>query len=265
MTITPWESQVGKGCIVATAIHDGNALRPEVREIMKLSEAARLREEDPFTGDWARLFPTYVIATQSRFEMDLNRPLDEAVYITPDDAWGLDIWRQRPSDELIERSRAEHRAFYQQLGEVYGEKARQHDKFVVFDLHAYNHRRDGPDGAEADPTGNPVVNIGTGTMDRSKWASLIDRFIEDLGAQSCLGRRLDVRENVKFVGRRHGEWAHTTFPDAVCVLSVEFKKIFMDEWTGQLNSVAHAEIGQALRATIPGLEQSLKALGARLS
>ena len=41
---------------------------------------------------------------------------------------------------------------------------------VVFDLHTYNHRRNGPDGPPADPAGNPQVNIGTGTMNRDRWA-----------------------------------------------------------------------------------------------
>jgi hypothetical protein len=47
---------------------------------------------------------------------------------------------------------------------------------VVFDLHTYNHRREGPDTPPAEEVGNPEVNLGTGTMDRRKWAPIIDRF-----------------------------------------------------------------------------------------
>ena len=45
-----WQLQRSNDCVVATAIHDGHALRPEVQAAMALTEAERLREEDPFTG-----------------------------------------------------------------------------------------------------------------------------------------------------------------------------------------------------------------------
>ena len=70
----------GDGPIVATAIHDGHAVRPEVAELLALDSATRLREEDPFTGRLAAVAPTYLVALRSRFEIDLNRPRDQAVY-----------------------------------------------------------------------------------------------------------------------------------------------------------------------------------------
>jgi hypothetical protein len=41
-----WDEHTGRDPIVVTAIHSGHALREEVREIMALDEASRLREED---------------------------------------------------------------------------------------------------------------------------------------------------------------------------------------------------------------------------
>ena len=230
---------------------------------MKLPDDDRRREEDPFTGDWARLVSTHVIGRRSRFEFDLNRPAEDAVYRDPSDAWGLDLWHEPPADEILARSRAEHATFYEHLDEIYRAKAAKYGKFVVLDLHSYNHRRDGPDGSPADDSGNPEINLGTGTMDRSRWGLLIDRFMEDLSATVVAGHHLDIRENVKFVGRHHGAWAHGTFPDAACVLSLEFKKTFMDEWTGELDAERHRELGQALCGTFPGLMESLRELGAR--
>lgn len=49
-------------------------------------------------------------------------------------------------------------------------------------------------------------------MDRNRWGRLVDRFISDLRAFDFLGRHLDVRENVKFVGRQFPKWVHTRFP-----------------------------------------------------
>ena len=68
-----WTVQRGPGPILATAIHDGHELRAEVARRMKLPDADRLREEDPFTGQAIVDVPTHVIAHRSRFEFDLNR------------------------------------------------------------------------------------------------------------------------------------------------------------------------------------------------
>ena len=69
-------------------------------------------------------------------------------------------------------------------------------------------------------------------MDRQRWAPIVDRFIDDLRAFEFGGRKLDVRENVKFFGGHFPKWIHKSFPLSVCVLSIEIKKIFMDEWSG---------------------------------
>jgi hypothetical protein len=125
-------------------------------------------------------------------------------------------------------------------------------------LHSYNHLRQGPDGAPADPRENPEVNIGTGTMNREYWAPIVDRFITDLSSVDYMGRQLDVRENVKFKGGNFSRWIHETFPNSVCAIAIEFKKFFMDEWTGQPNELDVSAIGQALQATTKGVIEELE-------
>jgi len=259
------ELSLGDGPLVATAIHDGHDLRPEVAQHVALGEAERLREEDPFTGTWTALAPTRLVARRSRFEVDLNRPRERCVYRCPEDAWGLEVWCKDPPEGLIERSLAAYDDFYATLERIEAERAERHGRFVVFDLHAYNHRRDGPEGVPAAVSKNPEVNVGTGTLaDRARWAPLIERFVADLASADVLGRRLDVRENVRFRGGNLGRWTHERFADSGCVLSVEFKKFFMDEWTGVLDTAQHAAIGRALAATVPGVLEELARLGARL-
>ncbi len=258
-----WTIKQGPGPIIAVANHNGHALRDEVAEIMALDEATRLREEDPYTGEWAELAPTCLIAEHSRFEVDLNRPRDTAIYLTPDDAWGLEVWKQQPPSALIETTLAGYDAYYRALKKLCREKQAQHGTFVVLDLHSYNYRREGPGGPPADPEGNPEVNIGTGTMDRARWGDLVDRFMGDMRRSDVCGRTLDVRENVKFVGRQFPKWVHTHFPETGCAIAVEFKKFFMDEWTGELDRRMHAAIGQAIASTFPGLEQELEKVRAR--
>jgi len=256
-----WEHHRGDLPLVATAVHNGHDVRDELVPLLALSEAERLREEDPFTGRWTEVAPTRVVVHRSRFEVDLNRPREKAVYRAPEDAWGLGVWKRPLPDELVERSLEGYDAFYGMLSDVYSEMARRHGRFVVFDLHSYNHRREGPGGPEADAAGNPHVNVGTGTLrDRAAWAPVIERFIRDLGAFDFPGGRLDVRENVKFRGGNCGRWTHEVFADSACVLSVEFKKFFMDEWSGTADEARLEAIAAALRATVPGVLEELERL-----
>lgn len=254
-----WKIEKGHGPLAATAIHDGHAMREELVPYLALDDAGRLREEDPFTGLWATMAPTYVVGLRSRFETDLNRPRDKAVYRVPEDAWGLHVWKEALPDHVAARSLAEYDAFYSALEELYGEMARQYGAFVVYDLHSYNHRRAGPEGPTADAEGNPQVNIGTGTMQhRDRFAGVIERFKADLAGYDFPGGRLDVRENVKFFGGNHPRWAHERFPRAACVVAIEFKKFFMDEWTGEPDMPLVEAIGQALAATAPGVLAELE-------
>jgi N-formylglutamate deformylase len=260
MSDTNWQIAEGVEPFVATAIHDGHDVRDELREIMLIDEADRFREEDPHTGRWASMAATHIVAKRSRFEFDLNRPRERAIYVEPADAWGLNVWTNKPHSALVHRSLGLYDSFYAELDRIYSYMTRRFGAFVVFDLHSYNHRRNGS-GAEPEHTmENPEVNIGTGTMDRNRWAPVVDRCITELSSFDFGGRRLDVRENVKFRGGNHPRWAHERFPDSACVIAVEFKKFFMDEWTGEVHDREFELIGQALRATMTGVLEEIQVI-----
>ena len=257
-----WKIIPGNGPVVATAIHNGHQLRPDVADMMLLSEEDRLREEDPFTAKWTAIADNQIIGFMSRFEVDLNRPREKAVYIKPEDAWGLHVWKTEPGTKIIATSLAAYDVFYKETYRLFQSMQKRFGKFVVLDLHSYNHRREGAEYPAADPHLNPEVNIGTGSMDRSRWAPLLDRFIGDLASYDYRSRRLDVRENIKFRGGQFSRWIHETFPEAACALAIEFKKFFMDEWTGIADQADLNEIGLALASTLPGIRETLKKLGA---
>ena len=256
-----FDYSIGDSPIIAVALHDGHELREEVAQLTALDDSERLREEDPFTGEWTGVVDNRIIVKTSRFEVDLNRSRDTSVYVAPEDAWGLNVWKTKPSEDFVQRSLVEYDLFYKELEKILSDMKRRFGKFVVFDLHSYNHRRNGSDAQPADPDANPEVNVGTGTMtDRTRWARIIDRFIQDLSGYNYCGRNLDVRENVKFYGRQLAQFAHEAFPDSACVLSVEFKKIFMDEWTGKPDREKINSISRGLQSTIPGILQELNKL-----
>ncbi len=256
-----WTLEVGGGPLIATAVHDGHAVRDDVANHFALDELARLREEDPFTGGWTEVAPTRILGTRSRFQVDLNRPRGRAVYRTPEDAWGLTVWKDDPPEELFETSLAEYDLFHDAMQKLFAEKVQEHGRFVVFDLHSYNHRRQGPDGPLADIEGNPQVNIGTGTMNRQLWAPVVDAFIESLRAFDFPGGKLDVRENVKFFGGNWPRWIHEQFPETGMAIAIEFKKFFMDEWTGEPADKAVSAIRAALASTVPAVLDGLTRVG----
>jgi N-formylglutamate deformylase len=169
------------------------------------------------------------------------------------------VWRRPPPDDLVARSLAGFDAFYAALEGVLREREQRHGRFVVLDVHSYNHRREGVAGPAADSADNPEISVGTGTIDRSRWGRLIDRFCADLRALDLGGRRLDVRENVKFQGGAMSAWVHGTFPTTGCALALEFKNSFMDEWSGRVDDEQLAALSRALAATLPGLVESLGA------
>lgn len=237
----PWS-----GPLVVTAIHTGHDLRPEVLAATALGEPERFREEDPFTDlIGARSSSAgQLIAFRSRFEIDLNRPREKAVYRRPEDAWELDLWKTGElDDQLVAESLAIYDDFYAQLAARLDPIAEQ-GPFVVYDVHSYNHRR-GDDRQPGPEVDNPEVNVGTANIDRERFAGVVDAFMESLAAR---GR--DVRENVRFKGGHLTAWLNERYPGVACGLALEFKKTFMDEWSGQEDRTAIDGLAEDLAATV---------------
>lgn len=252
----------GAGPIVAAAIHDGHALSPQVADQIALGEAERLREEDPYTASLTAVASTQIVALRSRFEVDFNRPREKAVYRQPADAWGLNVWRKPPSQEMIEAALKQYDEFYRAVEAVLSELLEREGRLVVYDIHSYNHRRSGSGAPPASEADNPEVNIGTGTLDRQLWSPVVDRFIADLRQHQRNGRALDVRENIKFRGGQFSRWIHETFAQRVCAISIEFKKFFMDEWTGEVDKVELTKLMQMLGSTVAGVRRGLEKMDA---
>ena len=252
--IALWWGQEAACPVVAVAVHAGHALREEVAELTAVPAERRFREEDPGTAEWATRFPTRLVAGRSRFEVDLNRPRNSAVYQCGEDCWDLEPWRRPLPAELAERSLQVYDAFYGVLAGILDRAQEMFGRFVVYDLHSYNYRRGGPSAPPADSAGHPDVNVGTGSMDRDRWGPLVDRFMADLGSIKLPGRdgSLDVRENVVFKGRELARWVHNRYPHTGCALAIEVKKVFMDENTGVCDDKLTAAVGDALAATVPG-------------
>lgn len=239
---------------MATAVHAGHDLRPELQEIAALTTGERRREEDPHTDQFTEPFCSRVTVSRSRFEVDLNRPRSEAVYRTAEQAWGLEVWQHPLTDEQVAPSLASHDAFYNRMADLCDGLARR-GRFVVLDLHSYNHRRGGPTEPAAPEEENPDVNLGTGTLDTETWKALVDRFVVDL--MGGLPPSMSFGENIRFQGGYLSKWVNERYPTRGCALAIEFKKTFMDEWTDEVDRRRMDQIVAGLEGTIPGLLEDL--------
>lgn len=245
-----WTHIRGPGPVVATAIHDGHLVGSAALAEMAIEDAGRLREEDPFTGEALKDLPTYTIACRSRFEVDLNRARETAIYRTPEQSWGLRVWHSEPSEAVCREALAYHDSYYTHIGSVLDDVARQHSKFVLLDVHSYNYRRDGADAAPTPQADAPDINIGTFSMPRGDWAFLVDPLMDAMREYDFTGRKLDVRENVAFQGKgEQTRFVHERYPGQGCAIALEFKKIYMDEWTGERDVCALAGMRGLLRHT----------------
>ncbi|MDH3305929.1 MAG: N-formylglutamate amidohydrolase [Acidimicrobiia bacterium] len=254
----PWIVAIGDDPIVATAIHAGHTLRPEVEALTNLTEEHRLREEDPFTDQWVGVAKNSIVVDLSRFEVDLNRPREKAVYVRPEDAWGLDLWKSEPSADMVKRSLEIYDRFYEELGQLCDQVVKVHGRVVVLDIHSYNHRRNGADAAVEDPELNPEINLGTESIATS-WSPVVSAFTKTMSELPFYDDTLDVRTNVKFKGGHMSRWINARYKDDGCSIAIEMKKIYMDEWSGVLDEEITVSIGNILESAVESVRKELLA------
>lgn len=216
--------------VIATAIHDGHFIQDKLRPFMLLNEQERAREEDPYTAYMIAALPlTKIKVESSRFQLDLNRVKEKAIYEKPEDAWGLNVWKKIHAAEK-EKLHRDYDLFYEAVKNLLDRTIDAHGHFVILDVHTYNHRREDP-FAEADSDANPEINLGT-AFNKPQWKELCDNYAAFLTSQEYDGQPFDARQNIKFKGGAFAQWVLKNYGDKGSVLSIEFKKTFMDEWTG---------------------------------
>lgn len=242
--------------IISLALHDGHYIPSEVLKHIKLDEHERFREEDPYTAYMADLPVTKVTVNTSRFYVDLNRLKNQAIYKSPQDAWGLAVWKSKFPKELESNQMNYYHQFYAEMEALIRNTIQEHGFFIILDIHSYNHRRENP-FTEAEVLENPEINIGS-IHNHSKWAFVIRHYSDFLTKCTIDNRLPDVRENVKFKGGGLAQWANQHFSEEGCVISLEFKKTFMDEWTGRGHISHIQDIRTALVDSITFLEETVK-------
>ena len=236
----------------AFAIHDGHHIDERLLGYLCLDEETRLREEDPYTAILAELPFNRFISATSRFQLDLNRSKQDALYLSPSQTWGLHVWAKDLPKAMIEQLYNNYDHVFRTIDQEIKETIDRHNFFVIYDIHSYNAKREGPQ-AIIDHQSNPQINIGT-LHNHDKWTDLTAQFIRALQKEVDGKPSFDVRENIKFKGGYFSKYINEHYGDKGCVFSIEFRKDFMDEWTGQLYPEKLQEYKQLLLHTIETLE-----------
>ncbi|MFA7055973.1 MAG: N-formylglutamate amidohydrolase [Candidatus Cloacimonadales bacterium] len=236
--------------LMLTAIHAGHDIREELVDNLFISEEDMMREEDTFTEYITDGFTDKIIVETSRFEVELNRPRERAIYKTPEDCWGLKVWKKPLTKKEINESLQKYDEFYRRLKLIVQEMIDTFGYAIVLDIHSYNHNRLG-DGQPFDSVEeNPQIILGTSNMPRKYFKAV--ELIQELFKQNMYqGAPLDCRIDVKYPGGTLPRFLHETFPDKVFCLAIEFKKSFMNEWTGELYEDKFEELIEAFRKVAP--------------
>ena len=93
----------------------------------------------------------------------------------------------------------------------------------------------------------------------SQWNPVLDVLEAEFRCVEIDGRQLDVRRNVVFRGGYLPRWISERYSGTGCGIALEFKKTFMDEWTGAVDP-SHL---QALAHTLRAAQSSVRRVLAR--
>ncbi|NCF19769.1 MAG: flavohemoglobin expression-modulating QEGLA motif protein [Haliea sp.] len=217
---------------VCTAIHAGHNFRKSLVPLCQLDAKERLYEEDPFTEQFVRAMPITLVARDSRYEYDLNRPLATCIY---KNAWGKTVWHKPLPARERKLSVEKHQQFYRVLNVLLTKLQKQFGSALVFDVHSYNYLR------REDRC--PTFNLGTEQLDLDRWCRVLDFMASRLAGVELPNLPVTVGRNTVFYGRGYLTSHINSRYENVLVTPLEIQKIYMDEMEGTpypliLNSLA---------------------------
>ncbi len=229
------------GPYMCGAVHDGHQFRSSLWDNCIHTEYERWYEEDPCTHEMVKAHPIVITGCDSRFEYDLNRPPDTAIF---DTAWGKDLWRNPLSVDEKNLSLSKHNAFYEVVHALVQQLEKIHGKLIVFDMHSYNWRRWDREV--------PTWNLGTENIDNGRYANIVDSWSGKLGQMKLPGdipQSSDI--NDVFQGNGHFLKYITNQFDNTLVLATEISKVYCDELSGIIYPEVVRSVGEHLKDLIP--------------
>ncbi len=222
---------------VCGAVHDGHQFRKELWGNCLHSEYDRWYEEDPETKEMVKSHPIIIAGMDSRFEYDLNREPERAIY---DDAWGKQLWKEPLPEEMKQKNLKKHHNFYKVVHTLIHKLEELLGVCVVYDMHSYNWQRWDREV--------PTWNLGTANVDN-------DRFGNDIELWRSMLEKMQLPNDIKSTSKINDtfqgngyflKFISQNFQNTL-VLATEIAKVYCDE----LNQVMYPEV-------VAAVEQSLR-------
>ncbi|TCP24377.1 N-formylglutamate amidohydrolase [Tenacibaculum skagerrakense] len=218
---------------VCAAVHDGHQFRKELWHNCLHTEYERWYEEDPCTKEMIAEHPIVITGLDSRFEYDLNRAPESAIY---EDAWGKQLWKSPLPLEMKEKSLAKHDAFYDVVEALILKLEEKYEKCIVYDMHSYNWQR-----WEREV---PTWNLGTANVDNNRFGTDIEEWrliLEQMPLPN--GIKSTSKVNDTFQGNGYFLKFITQKFENTLVLATEIAKVYCDE----LDQIIYPEVVNAVK------------------
>ena len=199
---------------VCGAVHDGHQFRKELWGNCLHTEYERWYEEDPETKNMVTSHPIVIAGMDSRFEYDLNRAPETAIYT---DAWGKQLWKN-PLPEA-----QKHDNFYKVVHALINKIETKFGVCVVYDMHSYNWKRWDREV--------PTWNLGTSNIDNNRFGNDVETWRQSLSELDLPnGIKSTSKVNDTFQGNGYFLKFITQNFQNTLVLATEIAKVYCDEY-----------------------------------
>lgn len=226
---------------ICGAVHDGHQFRKSLWDNCLHTAYDRWYEEDPCTKEMVREHPIVIAGCDSRFEYDLNRAPDTAIY---KDAWGKQLWRDPLPEKEHHKSLDKHKAFYEVVHALMSQIERKYGKAIVFDIHSYNWKR-----WEREV---PTWNLGTSNIDNNRFGDIVSSWcgkLEQISLPNSIKSSSAVNDT--FQGNGYFLKFITNNFDNTLVLATEIAKVYCDEYSGVIYPEVVRSVARHLQDLIP--------------
>ena len=221
---------------VCAAIHNGHQFRKDLWDNCLHTEYDRWYEEDPETKQMIQSHPIVIAGIDSRFEYDLNRDPDQAVF---DTAWGKQLWKVPLSASEKQKSLNKHQNFYKVVQVLMHTLEQKHQKCIVYDMHSYNWKR--WDRAV------PTWNLGTSNIDHTRFGNFVNSWRDSLAAIKLPHNIAQTAKiNDTFQGNGYFLKFITQNFKNTLVLATEIAKVYCDEY----EQIIYPEVVDAVKTQL---------------
>jgi len=225
--------------LVCVALHDGSGFPLELEQHCLLAAADRIFEEDPHTADLVTSQPIVLSGLDSRYYYDLNRSpshCDQTV------VFGRRVWK-KDVHPLSSLAKQRHEKFYALFKVLVDKLVELYGYCLIMDIHSYNYSRIDRE--------TPLFNLGTAMFTREDEHLFARQWQQVLADIKFPGIKQPVAENDVFKGQGYLlQWVQREFSKTSLTISIDIKKIYCDEVTGEIYPIQFRRLTQELNKAI---------------